>query len=84
MPCHGPSTEELQRAEINRLTNLLCTVCKFIAGNGEMWMFPDELGKWWEQHKIRDAARKQRETEKKERSKKKTVSIKKVKKVGRK
>lgn len=81
MPCQGPSVEELQKTEIDRLTNLLCTVCEYISSNGEMWMYPNEVEKWWEQHKTRDAERKQRETEKKKRSEKKTVSIKKIKKV---
>ena len=84
MPCRdggpplGESHSELQQAKIDKLTRMLCTLCKRLEDHEEGNHIYDshELDVWWAEHKEQDRIREQRESQERaeERFKKEAVA----------
>ena len=59
MPCHDLMPVEGYRHKevkerLDKVTRLLCDLCKEIDDCGDTFYFGDELLEWWEDHRIND------------------------------
>jgi hypothetical protein len=76
MPCYATGTaegdarlgEQEARAEVTKLTRLLCTAMHIVS-KATIWVTPatEELEEWWEEHQMIDRRRKKEEHERESR-----------------
>lgn len=81
MPCITDDmgeTEREQRAQIQKLTRMLCTACKFLEANDVFPGGDKQLSKWWKEHQDKDEQRKANEQKEKDRENLVTNALKKL------
>ncbi len=60
MPCRGPEPEDIAHGlqkEVDRLTQMLCTLCQKKEDKEELWQLTPPIRAWWVHHKEADKRR---------------------------
>ena len=63
MPCRDDGWEGViaQKEELDKLTDMLCRMCRGTESAGRLSVLPPDVQVWWAEHKKADAAREAQE-----------------------